>query len=165
MIVREERPADRNAIYVLTRAAFAGAPHSDGSEHRIVERLRAAGALVLSLVCEEDGAIVGHSAFSPVAIEPAADGWFGLGPISVLPERQGQGLGRRLMEAGIDAMRRAGAKGIVLLGAPEFYGKFGFANMPDLVLPDVAPQYFLCLPLSGPPASGIVAYHPAFYGG
>lgn len=165
MIIRSEEDKDRAAIRAVTAAAFDGHPHSDGSEPAIIERLRQAGALAASFVAEEKSDVIGHIAFSPVEIDNGAKGWFGLGPISVLPEVQGRGIGSALMLAGLDWLRETGAAGCVLAGDPVFYERFGFRTGPALTLQDCAPQYFLALPLSSAPALGMVTYHPAFYGG
>lgn len=162
MILRPEAAGDADHIRDLTRRAFDGHPYSDGSEPGIIDRLRQAGALTVSLVLEEEGGVAGHVAFSPVTISNGAPGWFGLGPLSVDPGRQRQGAGSKLVRAGLEALVRLGAAGCVLAGDPAYYGRFGFKADGSLTYPGCAPQYFLSLPLSGPPASGIVTYHPAF---
>jgi putative acetyltransferase len=118
--IRPERPGDEDAIGEVTRLAFASHPHSRQTEHFIVAALRKAGALSVSLVAEEDGRIVGHIAFSPVRVGDGSSGWHGLGPVSVLPALQGQGIGRALIEHGLEELRRLGAGGCVLLGDPAF---------------------------------------------
>ena len=163
--VRAERSGDETAIADVTRRAFEHHPHSDQTEHLIIERLRRQGALEISLVAESDGKIVGHIAFSPIGMSSGADGWFGLGPVSVDPAHQGQGIGRALIDAGLDKLREQRATGCVVMGDPDLYTKFGFLHQIQLKLPDCAPQYFLALGLSGPVPSGIVAYHAAFHGG
>lgn len=165
MMIRVEAAGDADAIGVVTQAAFADHPHSDQTEHLILARLRQHGALALSLVAEEAGEIVGHIAFSPVSMSDGAAGWFGLGPVSVAPDFQGQGCGRRLIEAGLERLAESGAAGCVVMGDPDLYRRFGFIAVAGLVLPDCAPQYFLARALSGPMASGIVSYHSAFFGG
>jgi len=92
--IRPERPGDIDAIRALTTAAFKDAPFSSGTEAGIVDVLRADGALVVSLVAEEDGRVVGHVAFSPVRIDVAEGDWYGLGPVSVEPARQRRGIGQ-----------------------------------------------------------------------
>ncbi|MCB5202030.1 N-acetyltransferase [Neorhizobium sp. T786] len=164
MIIRAEQPGDEAAIGAVTAAAFAPMPYSDQTEPQIIERLRAAGVLALSLVAEDDGVIIGHIAFSPVALEGGEGGWYGLGPVSVLPERQGAGVGGDLVREGLDRLRALGAASCVLLGDPAYYGRFGFRNDHSLVLPDVPREYFQSLVLHGPDAFGIVAFHPGFYG-
>src|SRR5690606_39869862 len=82
--------------------------------------------LFRSKVAESDGEIIGHVAISPVRISDSADGWFGLGPISVLPEFQGQGVGSQLMKSALDELEARGAAGCVVLGEPGYYGRFGF---------------------------------------
>jgi putative acetyltransferase len=86
--IREERADDREAIRTLTARAFEGHPHSDGSEPRIIERLREQGALTLSLVAVTDDGVVGQVAFSPASSSDRLPSWFGLGPLSVSPEIQ-----------------------------------------------------------------------------
>lgn len=164
MIVRPERAADIDAIRALTEAAFRTAPHADGTEHLIIDRLRAAGALTLSLVAEADGAVVGHVAFSPVTISDGSAGWYGLGPISVDPSRQGEGIGGRLIREGLDRLKALDAAGCVLLGDPAYYGRFGFAPDPRLRLDGVPPEYFMRMAFSPVYGEGTVSYHPAFYG-
>lgn len=163
-MLRPEGPGDEAVIGAVTAAAFEGHPHSDGSEPQIVARLRAAGVLTLSLVAEEKGEVVGHVAFSPVTFSGGEQGWFGLGPISVRPDVQGQGIGSRLVREGLRRLREDGAMGCVLVGEPAYYQRFGFSTEHDLTTPGVPREYLLALPLNGPVPSGIVAFHPGFFG-
>ncbi|TKD29861.1 GNAT family N-acetyltransferase [Azotobacter chroococcum] len=160
--IRSEQPADIAPIAALTAAAFLDAPHSSHTEHFIVDALRRAGQLSLSLVAESEGAIVGHIAISPVSISDGGDGWYGLGPLSVAPERQGRGIGSRLVEQALAALRRRGAAGCVVLGEPEYYGRFGFRAEPALWLPGVPPQYFQAIAFREPMPTGNVSYQKAF---
>jgi putative acetyltransferase len=165
MIIRLENPADVVAIHAVTLEAFKGHQYSDGTEHLIVDRLRDAGALSLSLVAEVEGAVVGHIAFSPVELSDGSKQWFGLGPVSVLPSFQGQGIGGALIRKGLEVLKEKAAAGCVVVGNPELYRKYGFQNDAGMSYADCAPQYFLVQPLSSNPASGIVTFHPAFYAG
>ncbi|MFT3687469.1 GNAT family N-acetyltransferase [Paenirhodobacter sp.] len=160
MQIRDEHPADVAPIRALTQAAFATAPHASGTESRITDALRAAGALTLSLVVQDNGALIGHAAFSPVSIA-GARGWYGLGPISVDPDHQRRGIGSALLRAGLARLRAMGANGCVVLGDPAWYGRFGFAADPALWLADVPPEYFQSVAFRGT-AAGEVRYHPAF---
>lgn len=160
--VRPEAAADAAAIHDLTVAAFREAPHTSHTEQFIVRELRAAGALSLSLVAEDDGVVVGHVALSPVSISDGSRGWFGLGPISVRPDRQGRGVGTRLMHGALQALREQGAAGCVLLGDPAYYGRFGFRAEPGLVLPGVPPEYFQAITFGPSLPNGEVSYHAAF---
>lgn len=162
MHIRNETPQDAAGIRRLTDDAFRNATHSSGKEGEIVDALRAAKALTLSLVADEGGAIVGHVAFSTVLIGGEDKGWHGLGPVSVLPVRQGEGIGGKLIREGLALLRGAGAKGCVLLGDPGYYGRFGFKTGPRLKLPGVPAQYFQCLPFGPDIPEGDVAYHMAF---
>ncbi|AJE19904.1 GNAT family N-acetyltransferase [Azotobacter chroococcum] len=160
--IRREIPADIAPIGTLTAAAFLDAPHSSHTEHFIVDALRRAGQLSLSLVAESEGAIVGHIAVSPVSISDGSGGWYGLGPLSVAPEHQGRGIGSRLVEQALAALRRRGAAGCVVLGEPEYYGRFGFRAEPALRLPGVPPQYFQAIALREAMPTGSVSYQKAF---
>ena len=161
--IRNETAADRAVIHAVTEAAFRHEPHSDQREATIVDALRDAGALSISLVAEHDNEVIGHVAASPVTIDGRVGDWFGLGPVSVLPAWQRRGIGRRLVEALLEALRARGAGGCVVLGDPAYYGRFGFLTTPDLQLPDVPPEYFQSLHLSGSLPSGTVTYHAGFY--
>ena len=160
--IRPETPADSESIAAVTRAAFLNAAHTDHNEEFIVAGLRAAGALVVSLVAEVLGQVVGHVALSPVSISDGAAGWFGLGPISVLPAFQKQGLGAALMQAALQQLAQLGAAGCVLLGDPAYYRRFGFECHAGLVLQGVPPEYFMALAFKGAVPCGAVSYHPAF---
>jgi putative acetyltransferase len=163
LAIRVERDGEASAIGEVTTAAFRDAPHSSGAEAVIVAALRRAGALALSLVAVDDEEVVGHVAFSPVAID-GAQGWFGLGPVSVRPDRQGAGLGAALIRAGLERLREQGAAGCVVLGEPAYYGRFGFAADPRLRFGGAPPEYFQRLVFHGLAPMGEVAYHMAFDG-
>ena len=163
--IRPERSDDAGPIAVLTASAFAGVEHSDGSEPAIIERLRADGDLTLSLVAVQegtDGAIIGHIAFSPVTISDGTPGWYGLGPVSTAPAHQGQGIGGALIEYGLAQLRTHGAGGVVLLGDPAYYHRFGFTHDPALTYPGPPPEYFQRLVLMGPGPKGMVNYARGF---
>jgi putative acetyltransferase len=97
MIIRHETASDIKAIAEVTIAAFMTLPISNYTEQFIINSLRAADALTISLVAEIDGRVVGHIAFSPVTISDGSTGWYGIGPVSVLPEYHKQGLGNRVL--------------------------------------------------------------------
>lgn len=164
MLIREENPLDIEAISAVHRAAFAGLSYSAQTEHKIVCDLRASGSLLLSLVAEENATVVGHVVFAPVRIGGRACPWVGLGPLGILPEWQGRHVGKALIEAGLERLRQSGIEGVVVLGDPEYYQRFGFFADPTLTLAGVPPRFFLALPFgtSGEPR-GEVRY-PASYG-
>lgn len=162
MKIRAETPADWQAIEAVTLAAFSGAEHTSHTEQHIVDGLRKAGQLSVSLVAEMNGAIVGHVAISPVAISDGARGWFGLGPISVLPQYQRSGIGSQLVREALRIIRRRGASGCVVIGDPDYYSRFGFRVSPDLGLPGVPAQYFQARSFASSQPRGIVSYHEAF---
>ncbi|RJS17962.1 GNAT family N-acetyltransferase [Corallococcus sp. H22C18031201] len=163
IVIRPEASADSQAIETVTVSAFLEAPHTSHNEQDIVRALREAGALTVSLVAEDSGVIIGHVAISPVSIADGAGGWFGLGPISVMPERQGTGIGAALMRAALQRLRDLGASGCVVLGDPAYYGRFGFRAEPSLVFPGVEAAYFQAQSFTGRLPQGVVTYHPAFY--
>ncbi|GGF53010.1 GNAT family N-acetyltransferase [Alteromonas lipolytica] len=160
--IRPEQPDDIPQIHELTVAAFRTAPHSDHNEQFIIEALRSASALSISLVAEDKSRLVGHVAVSPVEITNGAGEWFGLGPVSVSPERQSSGIGSALMVAAIETLKQMGANGCVVLGDPGFYQRFGFAPKDGLILPGVPAAYFQALVFKGNAPEGKVSYHEAF---
>lgn len=162
MEIRSERAEDVDTIRALTQAAFEKMPFSDQTEARIIDALRAAGALPLSLVAIERQEILGHVAFSPVTINGALNDWYGLGPVSVWPERQKSGIGQALIRDGLHRLTTLGANGCVLLGSPDYYSRFGFIADPRLTYGDAPAKYFQRLVLKGLPPSGEVKFHPAF---
>jgi len=162
MKIRNETKSDRAVISQVTRAAFENHPHSGQTEHFIVNALRAANALAVSLVAELDGRVVGHIAFSPLVISNGSQDWYGLGPISVLPEYQRRGVGKAMMREALSILKGMGGQGCVLVGDPGYYERFGFRNMPELVYEGIPQEYVLALVLGDQPARGVVTFHPAF---
>lgn len=162
LAIRAERPRDVPAIRAVTGAAFRTQPHGDGSEPEIIDRLRRDGDLALSLVYADAARVIGHIAFSPVTISDGTTGWYGLGPVSIAPELHGQGFGSRLIEHGIAAMKARAARGLVVLGSPRFYARFGFVHDPKLAYPGPPAAYFQRLVLAGDAPAGIVRYARAF---
>jgi len=164
IIIRAEQASDIEAITQVTYAAFLGKFSDHPTEHLIVNGLREADMLTLSLVAEVEEEIVGHVAFSPVTINEKFVDWYGLGPISVTPELQKQGIGSKLISDGLARLRDLGAKGCVLEGSPAYYSRFGFkprAGLTYHVAP--APEYFMALPFYKEIPTGNVEYHRAFY--
>lgn len=162
MILRNERDADIEAITEITIAAFKNHPISNNTEQFIINALRAAGALTISLVVEIDGQVVGHIAFSPVTVSDGATGWYGLGPVSVLPDYQKQGIGKALINEGLSLLKDMGGQGCALVGDPNYYKRFGFKNYPELVHEGVPQEVFLVLPFTEKIPKGIVVFHEGF---
>jgi putative acetyltransferase len=161
--IRPERESDHAAIRAVTEAAFAGRPYADGDEQDVIDRLRAAGALSLSLVASSDGPVVGQVSFSPASLDGRAAPWCALGPVSVAPHRQREGIGSRLIEAGLAEMQRRSAHGCILVGDPAYYARFGFAPAPAHC-PDREPATNFMLKLLGTTRpEGRFAFHGAFY--
>ncbi|MBK8760512.1 MAG: N-acetyltransferase [Sulfuritalea sp.] len=161
-LIRNEIAADADAITAVTLAAFATLEISQHTEQFIVKALRAAGALAVSLVAELYGRVVGHVAFSPVVLSDGTPDWHGLGPVSVLPAHQRQGIGKALIRQGLARLQAMGARGCCLVGHPDYYRKFGFRNLDQLAHAGVPPEYFLALSFDGHWPQGAVAFHEAF---
>ncbi len=162
MQIEQEHPEDALAIHHLTDTAFKDIPFSQQTEARIVDALRAAGALALSLVARQDHEIVGHVAFSSVRINGKAGDWYGLGPVSVRPDRQRKGIGQALIRDGLGRLKALKAAGCILLGSPAYYSRFGFESDPELYYSDVPPGYLQFLTFRGPAPKGEVTFHPSF---
>lgn len=162
MIIRKETTSDIEAITHVTIAAFRTLPISNHTEQFIIKALRAAGTLDLSLVAEIDGRIVGHVAFSPVIISDGTKDWYGLGPVSVLPEYQKQGIGKSLINEGLSLLKQLGGQGCALVGDPNYYKYFGFKNFPELIHEGIPQEFFLALPFNAKIPQGIVVFHEGF---
>lgn len=162
ILTRKESPADLTAIEEVTVAAFLNATHTSHTEQFILNALRQSGQLSVSLVADENGAVIGHVAVSPVAVSDGTSGWYGLGPVSVVPQRQGQGVGGQLVERALRELHQLGAAGCVVLGDPNYYSRFGFNAEPSLVLPGVPPEYFQAIAFAGLLPTGEVSYHESF---
>ena len=162
IVIRDERKADIDVITEVTVAAFATLEISDHTEQFIIRALRSAGALTLSLVAEVDGRVVGHIAFSPVTLSDGSRNWYGLGPVSVLPEYQRRGIGGALIEEGLSRVKKLGANGCCLVGHPQYYSRFGFENVAGLGLEGVPKEAFFALSFEGSYPQGDVIFHDAF---
>jgi putative acetyltransferase len=162
IVIRNETSKDINVITEVTIAAFKTLEISNQTEHFVIEALRKAGALSLSLVAEVEGRVVGHIAFSPVVLSDGTPDWYGLGPVSVLPEVQQQGIGKALIQEGLSRLKDRHARGCCLVGHPGYYTKFGFVNTPDLMLEGVPPEAFFALSFDGKMPQGTVIFHEGF---
>jgi len=162
LVIRDETEADVSAITEVTIAAFKTLEISQHTEQFIIEALRAAKALAVSLVAEVDGRVVGHIAFSPVTVSDGSRNWYGLGPVSVLPDYQRQGIGKDLISAGLSRLKDLDAKGCCLVGHPGYYTRFGFKNVPGLVHEGVPQEVFFALAFAGHAPQGSVTFHEGF---
>jgi putative acetyltransferase len=163
MRITPEGPDDAPAVAALNREAFGGA-----DEVALIERLRADRHVAVSLVAVEDAGFVGHILFSDLAVE--LDGRpiraVSLAPMCVRPDRQRQGIGSALVRAGLDAVRDAGWRAVIVLGHPEFYPRFGFSAdlAARLAAPFAGPAFMALELVPGALAGtrGTVTYPPAF---
>ncbi|MEL7536229.1 MAG: N-acetyltransferase [Pseudomonadota bacterium] len=165
MIIREETATDYASIRAVTIDAFRGMPHAGGDEQDVIERLRAADALSLSLVATDNNDVVGHIAFSPAESADGAASWFALGPVSVVPDRQRQGIGSALITRGLNALRAQHAAGCILLGDPAYYQRFGFEVSPQHAPRNEPAEYFMVCRFGNATAAGRFRFHDAFYAG
>jgi putative acetyltransferase len=162
LLIRKETTADIKKISEVTMAAFKDHPFSNNTEHFIIQALRNAEVLTISLVAEHRGEIVGHIAFSPVTISDGSTKWYGLGPVAVLPGYQKQGIGKALVHEGLSRLKTLGCKGCVLVGDPAYYSRFGFRNSPELVYEGISQEYVLVLPFDKKTPQGKIIFHQGF---
>jgi putative acetyltransferase len=159
--IRDERPGDVAAIRDVNRRAFA-----QDQEANIVDALRANGGALLSLVATLDGEVVGHIIYSPLTVAEATGA--ALGPMAVLPERQRQGIGSRLVAEGNRRLAQAGCPFVVVLGHVEFYPRFGFRPASTFGIAcewSVPDEAFMALMLDDakrPRAAGMARYRAEF---
>ena len=160
--IRKEKDTDIAAITEVTVAAFKTLEISNRTEQFIIEALLVAKALTVSLVAEVAGRVVGHIAFSPVTISDGTRNWYGLGPLSVLPEYQRNGIGKALIQEGLSRLKDLHAQGCCLVGHPDYYRKIGFKNVPGLVHEGVPAEVFLALCFDRHSPQGAVTFHEGF---
>jgi len=162
--IRGELPEDYSAIHAVTEFAFRGMPFADGDEPEVIDRLRSTGALALSLVAIIDQQVVGHIAFSTATIADNTHPWFALGPVSVSPELQRQGIGSALIESGMAEIENRGALGCILTGNPGYYRRFGFELAPQNVPTSEPEEFFMLKRLTPICPVGTFRFDQAFYG-
>ena len=163
IIIRSENQSDVGAITDITKAAFKNHPYSNNTEQFIINALRAGNALTVSLVAEFEGKLVGHIAFSPVTFTDGSENWYGLGPISVMPDYQKQGIGTKLVNEGLNLLKALGGKGCVLVGEPNYYERFGFKSPNELKYEGAPQENFLALSFCNEIPTGVVKFHQAFF--
>jgi len=160
--MRQECPDDISAVSRVTAAAFLAAPHTTHTEHFIIVALRKAERLSVSRVATHNEQVVGHVAASPIKISGTNRGWYGLGPVSVLPSYQRRGIGSALVMDALRVLSSIGAGGCVVLDDPAFYERFGFKANSALTLGGVPAEYFMAVAFDASMPSGKVSYHEAF---
>ena len=160
MIIREETSGDIPEIGRVVTEAMLLLPQATGTEATIVEKLRAARALTLSLVAEEHGKVIGYLAASAARIGDQ-DRWGLIGPLVVVPSRHRQGIGSALMKEALRRLRKT-ERGAALVGNPTYYGRFGFHSFTGLRIAGIPQEFVLALPFSGDEPQGELFHHPAF---
>lgn len=162
-IVRPEQAGDEAVIYELTERAFAPMPFAGGDEQDLINALRDAGALEISLVAENEGQIVGHVAFSPAFAADGAAGWYALGPVSVDPEMQKIGMGSLLIKQGLAMLHDRDASGCILVGNPKYYARFGFEPAPENCPKGEPAEYYQILAINAKRPTCVVDFHKTFH--
>ena len=160
MLIRPETADDIPAIRRIVTEAMRLLPQATGTEADIVDRLRAAQALTLSLVAEDGEGPIGYLAASQARIGSDTR-WSVIGPLAVLPARHREGIGCALMAEAIRRLKPL-CRGVTLVGDPGYYGRFGFRAWPGLRVTGCPPEVVQALPFDAPPPEGEVIHHPAF---
>jgi predicted N-acetyltransferase YhbS len=159
--VRPETASDIAAVRAVNLAAFPTSAEAD-----LVDHLRSEVTPWISLVAEVGAGVVGHILFTPV--EVGGRPGLALGPMAVLPEHQGRGVGHALVRKGLDVCHLEGYSLLFVLGHPEYYPRFGFKPAPPLGITcefECPPEAFMVAELSGGALrglTGVVRYHAAF---
>jgi len=174
MILRPEQPQDHAGIYeVNSRAFFRPDQPGPVAEAELVDRLRSAGVIILSLVAVDGEQVIGHILFSQGSIhtEDSHIAAVALAPMAVLPEYQQRGIGSQLVREGINRLRQDGHERVCVLGHADYYPRFGFVRARSTYSIaceyDVPDEVFMALELKPGAFKGITGtffYHPEFRG-
>lgn len=164
MLIRSEREADQTAVYTVNASAFA-----TEAEAKLVDVLRTDAHPIVSLVAEEQGQVVGHIMFSPVALsgDPQLS-MMGLAPLAVTPQYQRQGIGSALVRAGLEQCKNLGTVAVFVLGHPTYYPRFGFVPSSQFAIDyeyEVPEEAFMAIELQPTALRGKtrrVTFHSAF---
>ena len=164
MLIRPEKFKDYAAVYAVNASEF-----ETPAEAKLVDVLRNEARPLVSLVAEDDGAIVGHIMFSPVSLAGHEDlKIMGLAPVAVVPERQREGIGSMLVTAGLERCKALGYGAAIVLGHIGYYPRFGFTASVNYGIQceyEVPQEAFMVLELQPgylQGAQGIIYFHPAF---
>lgn len=165
VVIRDEGPGDFDVVRRINTEAFQGP-----DEAALVDRLRTAGVLTVSLVAEVNGEVVGHLAMSPVAIDRGMtlENAYGLAPMAVLAKHQKRGVGSALVREGLHRLERKHASGVVVVGHASYYPRFGFVRAStfglkwDHACPDEAFMALELRPGALGRTQGLVRYRPEF---
>jgi putative acetyltransferase len=158
MNLRDESSGDHKAVRQLHLTSFPGPGEAD-----LVDQLRGDGDAIISLVAIEDRVLTGHAMLSRMTAPFRA---LGLGPVAVLPDWRSKGIAAALIQEGIKRATHEGWAGIFVLGAPNYYRRFGFESRhADGFQSPYAGPHLMALPLHGdelPSRFGRLDYAPAF---
>jgi putative acetyltransferase len=162
--VRDEQPRDRESVRIVNEAAFGRADEAD-----LVDSLREEAAVLLSLVAEVAGEIVGHILFSRMTVEteqgPVAA--VALAPMAVLPQHQNRGVGSELLRRGLGRLREQGERIVIVLGHEHYYPRFGFsAEKARHLASPFPPEAYMALELNDGALDGVrgAVRYPAAFG-
>jgi putative acetyltransferase len=163
LVVKDENPCHREQVRKVSEAAFGRSDEAD-----LIDRLRADGAVLLSLVAELDGQVVGHILFSRMTVETAhgSVAAVSLAPMAILPGHQGRQIGSQLVRLGLSGLRDRGERIVIVLGHEHYYPRFGFSSeLARCLVSPFPPEAFMALELSEGALAGVhgaVQYPPAF---
>ncbi|MEN8170633.1 MAG: N-acetyltransferase [Pseudomonadota bacterium] len=165
MNVRKEQPSDIEKIWEVNSEAF-----ETEVEANLVDALRSSGCAYISLVAETEHKVVGHILFTPVELSGYENKLkiMGLAPMAVLSQYQNQGIGSKLVKAGLEYCQSLGYDAVVVLGHPHYYPKFGFIPSvkygikSEYEVPDEVFMILELIPESLKNHRGVIKYREAF---
>lgn len=160
MSIRAATPKDREAIRLVEEHAFG-----QQTEAGLVDALVDSGDTVLELVAEEDGQVVGHILFSRLYVDHGGRRFpaVALAPLAVEPSFHGTGIGGALVREAHVRLKQAGEKLSIVLGEPDYYGRFGYAHERAAKFEsDYQCDALQAVAWGDAPESGKLVYAPAF---
>jgi len=162
--IREEIPADQDAIRKINELAF-----EHGPEATLVDRLRVSCERYVSFVAVDQGTVIGHILFTPVTLDGGSVVGMGLAPMAVHPSHQNRGIGSLLVRHGLDYLRESDCPFVIVLGHPSYYPRFGFEPASHYKLysqwegvPDEAFMVIVLDKMALPEGGGIARYRDEF---
>lgn len=153
LVLRKVNPNDYKEVEILTREAFWNVYMPGCCEHLVIHNMHRDKRSIeeLELVAVYDNKIVGHIAYTKGQIKGIDNETFvTFGPISIMPEFQGKGIGGKLILDTLEKATNLGYSAVFITGDNNYYSRFGFEpaskygiHMEAIPMEDEAPFFMV----------------------